>query len=445
MTRVLHRAVNHTYPVAESGSGIRLRDSTGKEYIDASGGAAVSCLGHGHPDVLAAMHAQLDKLTYAHSSFFTTRPAEELAHQLIAQAPPGMSNVVFCSSGSEAIEACLKLARHYFVEIGEPSRSKFIARRQSYHGITLGALSIGGRQAARAPFMEMLIDVEHVSPCYAYRERGGDETAEGYGERLAGELDARIRQLGPARVAAFVAETVAGATLGAVPAVPGYFKAIREVCDRHGVLLVLDEVMSGMGRTGTLHACEQEGIAPDLMAIAKGLGGGFAPIGAMLVSGRIFEAVKRGSGSFPHSQTYMGHPLACAAALAVQQIIERDNLLANVRTQGAYLERRLRERFGNHHHVGDIRGRGLLWGVELVADRASKAPFGADLKLHARIKQKALERGLLVYPSGGNVDGRSGDQVLLAPPFIVTPAEVEAIVETLALAIDDALTEVGAA
>jgi len=244
--------------------------------------------------------AQLDKLTYAHSSFFTTRPAEELAAQLIAHAPPGTSNVVFCSSGSEAIEACLKMARHYFVEVGEPRRSKFIARRQSYHGITLGALSVGGRATARAPFIDMLVDVGHVSPCYAYRERGADETDEAYGLRLAGELDAKLRQLGPQNVAAF-AETVAGATLGAAPAVPGYFKAIREVCDRHGVLLILDEVMSGMGRTGTLHACDQEGIAPDLMAIAKGLGGGFAPIGALLVSQRIFEAVKRGSGSFPHS------------------------------------------------------------------------------------------------------------------------------------------------
>jgi adenosylmethionine-8-amino-7-oxononanoate aminotransferase len=444
MTHVLHRAVHHTYPVAESGRGIRIRDTGGKEYIDASGGAAVSCLGHGHPDVLAAMHAQLDKLAYAHSSFFTTQAAEELADHLIAHAPPGISNVVFCSSGSEAIEACLKMARHYFVETGEPSRTRFIARRQAYHGITVGAMSVGGRMPARAPYAGMLLDVAHVSPCYEYRERGADETPEAYGRRLAAELDATIKELGPRNVAAFIAETVVGATLGAAAAVPGYFKAVREVCDRHGVLLILDEVMSGMGRTGTLFACEQEGVTPDLIAIAKGLGGGFAPIGAMLMSRTIFEAVNKGSGVFPHSQTYMGHPLACAAALAVQKVIERDGLLANVRKQGAYLERRLRERFANHHHVGDIRGRGLFWGVEIVADRSSKAPFEAAHKLHARIKQKAMDRGLMVYPMGGTVDGKSGDHVLLAPPFIVTEQDVDEIVERLGLAIDDALAEVGA-
>ncbi|MCV9939701.1 aspartate aminotransferase family protein [Boseaceae bacterium BT-24-1] len=439
MSHILHRMLSKTYPTATGGEGMLLRDQNGREHIDASGGAAVSCLGHAHPDVLAAMHAQIDKLAYAHTSFFTTDAAEELADHLIARAPAGMGSVYFCSSGSEAIEACLKLARHYFVEKGEQRRVNFISRRQSYHGITLGALSVGGRMKDRAPFEQMLMQGHHISPCYEYRDRRADETSEEYGLRVADELEAKILELGPETVCAFVAETVVGATLGAAPAVPGYFKRIHEICDRHGVLLILDEVMSGMGRTGTLHACEQEGIAPDLMAIAKGLGGGYAPIGAMLASKRVVEAVRQGSGIFPHSQTYVGHPLACATALAVQKVIERDDLLANVRTQGARLEQRLRERFGNHHHVGDIRGRGHFWGVEIVADRSSKAPFDPALKLNARIKQAAQERGLLIYPMGGAADGTAGDHILLAPPFIIDAATVDTIVDRLGDAIDASL------
>lgn len=439
MSHILHRMLSKTYPTATGGKGMVLRDRDGREHIDASGGAAVSCLGHAHPDVLAAMHAQIDKLAYAHTSFFTTDAAEELADHLIARAPGGMESVYFCSSGSEAIEACLKMARHYFVEKGERSRVNFISRQQSYHGITLGALSVGGRMKDRAPFEQMLMQGHHISPCYEYRGRRADETSEEYALRVADELEAKILELGPETVCAFVAETVVGATLGAVPAAPGYFKRIREICDRHGVLLILDEVMSGMGRTGTLHACEQEGIAPDLMAIAKGLGGGYAPIGAMLASKRVIEAVRQGSGVFPHSQTYVGHPLACATALAVQQVIERDDLLANVRRQGARLEQRLRERFGNHHHVGDIRGRGHFWGVEIVADRSTKTPFDPALKLNARIKQAAQERGLLIYPMGGTADGTAGDHVLLAPPFIIDAATVDTIVERLGDALDASL------
>ncbi|MGW9329349.1 aspartate aminotransferase family protein [Bosea sp. NPDC055594] len=439
MSHILHRVLGKTYPVAASGTGALLRDRDGREHIDASGGAAVSCIGHGHPDVLAAMHAQIDKLAYAHTSFFTSDAAEELADHLIARAPAGMGSVYFCSSGSEAIEACLKLARHYFIEKGELKRVNFISRRQSYHGITLGALGVGGRMKDRAAFADMLMPGHHISPCFEYRGRRPDETAEQYGSRVADELEAKILELGPETVCAFVAETVVGATLGAATAAPGYFKRIREICDRHGVLLILDEVMCGMGRTGTLHACEQEGVAPDLMAIAKGLGGGYAPIGAMLVSKRIAEAVRHGSGIFPHSQTYVGHPLACATALAVQKVIERDDLLANVRRQGARLEQRLRERFGNHHHVGDIRGRGHFWGVEIVADRASKTPFDPALKLNSRIKEAAMERGLMIYPMGGTVDGTAGDHVLLAPPFIIDAATVDTIVERLGDAVDAAL------
>ena len=438
MTHVLHRQIGQPYPIAVSGQGVFIRDSAGNDYIDASGGAAVSCLGHSHPDVLAAMREQLDRLAYAHTSFFTTQVAEELADDLVAHAPDGIGHVFFVSGGSEAIEAALKLARQYFVERGEPQRRAIVARRQSYHGITLGALAVGGREFQRAAFAPLLIETHHVSPVYEYRERRANETPQAYGERLARELEDKISELGGENVIAFVAETVAGATLGAVAAVPGYFQRVREICDRHGILLILDEVMCGMGRTGTLHACEQEGISPDIIAIAKGLGGGYAPIGAVLMQDKIFTAIAEGSGAFQHSHTFMGHPLACAAALAVQRVIRRDNLLANVRMQGAYLTRRLNERFGNHPFVGDVRGRGLFQAVEFVADRGTKEPFDPALKLSARVKHEAIARGLMVYPMSGAADGVRGDHVLLAPPFIVDAPVLDTIVERLGEAIEAA-------
>ncbi len=438
MTHVLHRSIGHDYPVAVSGDGIFIRDSSGKEYIDASSGAAVSCLGHSNAEVRAAMHAQLDKLAFAHTSFFTSDAAEQLADDLVAHAPAGLNHVFYVSGGSEAVEAALKLARQYYVERGDTKRKYLIARRQSYHGITLGALAIGGRAQQREKFAPLLIETHHVAPVYEYRERRAGETPETYGERLAKELEAKIDELGGENVIAFIAETVVGATLGAAPAVPNYFKRVREICDRHGILLILDEVMCGMGRTGTLHACEQEGISPDIMVIAKGLGGGYMPIGAMLLQKKIFDVIAKGSGAFQHSHTYMGHPLACAAALAVQQVIRRDNLLANVRRQGALLARRLQERFGNHPFVGDVRGRGLFQGVELVADRGTKEPFDPARKLNALVKKEAMKRGLMIYPMGGAADGVRGDHVLLAPPFILTDANVDAIVERLGEAIDAA-------
>ena len=440
-TRVFHRQLRHDLPVAVSGQGISLTDAQGKTYLDASGGAAVSCLGHGHPDVLAAMHAQIDQLAYAHTSFFTTEVAEELANVLIDSAPAGMSHVYFVSGGSEAVEAALKMARQYFVEIGQPQRKHFIARRQSYHGNTLGALAVGGNAWRREQFKPLLIDVTHVSPCYEYRDRRDDETPEQYGQRLVAELEATIERIGPESVMAFVAETVGGATAGVLLPVPGYLKGVRELCDRHGILLILDEVMCGMGRTGTLHACEQDGVVPDLLTIAKGLGGGYQPIGAVLAQGRLVDAFRRGSGLFQHGHTYLGHAVACAAALAVQRVIVRDGLLAQVRERGAQLHGLLREAFGEHPHVGDIRGRGLFWGIELVADRQSKQWFDPAHKLHASIKSKAMAQGVLVYPMGGTVDGRCGDHILLAPPFISTPGELAQIVERLAVAIDLAIAQ----
>ena len=436
---VFHRHTRSDLPVAVRGEGIYLYDSTGKRYLDASGGAAVSCLGHGHPRVTQAIKRQLDEVAYAHTSFFTTEVAETLADTLIAEAPAGIERVYFNSGGSEGIEAALKMARQYFLESGQPERKHIIGRWQSYHGNTLGALAVGGNHWRRKPFEPLLL------PCTAHQsllqlprapQRRNRRTV-----RFArGE---RARNGDPAsrsgNVAAFIAETVVGATLGAVTASPGYFRRIREICDRHGVLLILDEVMCGMGRTGTLHACEQEGIAPDLMVIAKGLGAGYQPIGALMVSGRIFDAIERGSGFFQHGHTYMAHPVACAAALEVQHVIKEENLLANVRKQGDNLHRALVQQLAEHPHVGDIRGRGLFQAIELVADPETKAPFDPALGINARIKREGMARGLMTYPMGGTVDGRSGDHVLIAPPFIVDEATVQIIARELRATVDAAI------
>ena len=441
MTAIIHRNLRITPPRAVGGEGVWLIDSAGQRYLDASGGAAVSCLGHGHPDVTAALHHQIDQLAYAHTSFFTSEPAEQLAEHLAARAPAGLNNVYFVSGGSEAFEAALKLARQHFVEIGEPERTLFIGRRQSYHGNTLGALAVGGNEWRRKQFAPLLIDVLRVAPCYAYRDQAAGESEGQYTQRLLDELEATIRAAGPRRVIGFCAETVVGATAGAVPPTPGYFKGVREICDRHGVLWIADEVMCGMGRTGVLHAVQAEGATPDLMIIAKGLGGGYQPIGAVLAHERVIAPLRDGSGLFQHGHTYLGHPVACAAALAVQRVIERDGLLTCVRSRGAQLLTALQRQFAAHPNIGDIRGRGLFLGIELVRERASKATFDPARKLHARIKARAFANGLLCYPMGGTVDGLHGDHVLLAPPFIISEAELALIVERLARSIDEALAE----
>ncbi|WP_175958854.1 aspartate aminotransferase family protein [Burkholderia pyrrocinia] len=444
MTTVFHRAPRATLPVAVAGDGIEIIDSTGKRYIDACGGAAVSCLGHSNQRVIDAIKRQAQQLPYAHTSFFTTDVAEELADQLVDAAPAGLEHVYFVSGGSEAIEAALKLARQYFVEKGEPQRRHFIARRQSYHGNTLGALAIGGNAWRREPFLPLLIEAHHVSPCYAYRDQQAGETDEAYAQRLADELEQKIVELGAENVAAFVAETVVGATAGAVPPVRTYLKKIRAVCDKYGVLLILDEIMSGMGRTGYLYACDEDGVAPDLLTIAKGLGAGYQPIGATLVSDRIYRTIVDGSGFFQHGHTYLGHATACAAALEVQRVIAEEKLLDNVKARGEQLRASLREHYGAHPHIGDVRGRGLFVGVELVRDRDSKATFDPALKLHAAVKREAMQRGLMVYPMGGTIDGVHGDHILIAPPFICTAQQIDTIVERLSGAIDAALAAAGA-
>jgi adenosylmethionine-8-amino-7-oxononanoate aminotransferase len=428
--------------LAIRGDRLTLTLADGRQIIDASGGAAVACIGHGSRRVSDAIAAQARKLAYAHTGFFTTEPAEALADLLLHDEPGGLSHAFFVSSGSEAMEAALKLARQYFIENGEPSRTRFIARRQSYHGNTLGALGAGGHAARRAPYEPLLgAAFSRVSPCFAYHYQGAAESTEQYVRRLAQELDDEFGRLGPETVVAFCAETVVGATAGCVTAVPGYFRAIRDVCDRYGALLILDEVMCGTGRTGTMHAWEQEGVTPDIQAIGKALGGGYQAVAGMLASRHVIDALAAGSGAFVHGHTYQAHPVACAAALEIQRIIQEEGLLANVRVMGQLLDAQLRARFAAHPYVGDIRGRGLFVALEVVQDRERKQPFDPAWKLHERIKQQALAHGLGVYPSGGTVDGTRGDHVIVAPPYIVRSDEIEMIVDKVQLAVDSAIAD----
>ncbi|KAL4939997.1 hypothetical protein BDV06DRAFT_197609 [Aspergillus oleicola] len=434
---VLHTKLTTEPPSITHSSGHYLYTSDGRAIFDASGGAAVACLGHNDPRVKKAIMEQLDKTAYVYSPFFTVPAAEEIASFLTKSTGGKMGKVFIVSSGTEAIEASLKMARQYYTELPEPQmqRTKFIARRQSYHGNTLGSLATGGHKARRAIYEPILAtNTSHVSPCYPYRDMENGETEEGYVARLAEELEDEFQRLGPETVCAFVAETMSGTTLGCVPAVTGYFKAVKQVCDRHGALLILDEVMSGMGRTGTLHAWEQEGVVPDLQTVAKGLGGGYAPIGALLVGSRVVDVLSKGTGSFVHSQTYQGHPVACATAVAVQRVVEEESLLANVKVQGEYLGQLLKERLGGHKNVGDVRGRGLFWALEFVKDKATKEPFpmseGIAQKIHLTGLQK--EHGISVIPGVGVADGKNGDIVQIAPTYNVSREDIEIIVEKVA-------------
>jgi len=431
MSHIIHRSLSFTPPVAVAAQGAYITDISGKRYLDASGGAAVSCLGHAHPDILAAMHRQIDTLAYAHTGFFTSEAAESLADQLVRTAPGSLNSVYFVSGGSEAVETALKLARQYCVETGQPQKTTFIGRRQSYHGNTLGALAVGGNEWRRKQFAPLLMDVARVSACNAYRDQRPDETEQQYTQRLLNELEQTILETGADKIIGFIAETVSGATTGAVPPTRGYFAGVRKLCDKYGLLYIADEVMCGMGRTGTLHSFEQDDVVPDIVTIAKGLGGGYQPIGAVLVSDKVIEPLRRGSGLFQHGHTYICHPTAAAAALAVQQVIERDNLLSQVQQQGNYLLQKLEKELAGLEFVGNTRGRGLFAGVELVRDKQTKAAFDPALKLHASIKRACLEKGLMVYPMGGTIDGQQGDHILIAPPFIVTEQQLDFVVETL--------------
>ncbi len=434
MSHVFPRHTKSSLPVAVAGEGCYLIDDQGRRYLDC-GDAAVSCLGHSNQTVIQAVRDQVGKIAFAHTGFMTSEPAEALADLLIEHAPGDLDRVYFVSGGSEATEAAIKLARQYFLEIGEPERRHVIARRQSYHGNTLGALSAGGNAWRRAQFAPMLIEMSHISPCYEYAEKPEVESSFDYGQRVANELEAEILRLGPDSVMAFMAEPVVGATLGAVPAVDGYFRRIREICDKYGVLLILDEVMCGMGRTGHLFACDHDRVAPDILCIAKGLGAGYQPIGAMLCTSRIYDAIRGGSGFFQHGHTYIGHPVATAAALAVVQELIRHNLPARTVEMGETLHDALQAEFGQNPFVGDIRGRGLFRGLELVSNRAEKTPFDPSLGIAAKIKKSALAEGLICYPMSGTRDGRLGDHILLAPPFVIQETQIGEMVTKLSKAI----------
>lgn len=439
MSHVFPRHCRKTLPTVAKGEGVFLYDTEGKAYFDGSGGAAVSCLGHSDPAVIEAIKNQLDATAFAHTGFFTSEPAEQLAEKLIANAPGNLDRVYLVSGGSEAMESALKLARQYMLEKGAPKRRHVIARRQSYHGNTLGALAAGGNLWRREPFAPLLMETHHIAPCYAYRGQNADETSHDYGQRAAQELEDKILELGPQEVLAFVAEPVVGATSGAVPPVDGYFKRIRQICDKYGVLLILDEVMCGMGRTGSLFAYEQEQISPDICAVAKGLGAGYQPIGAMLCTAEIYDTIKDGSGFFQHGHTYNGHPTAAAAALAVATRLIDDDLVSRVAQLGAHLKTELCNTFGEHPQVGDIRGRGLFLGMELVMDRETKEPFDPALEVPARLKSAAFDAGLICYPMGGTIDGKRGAHILLAPPFIMDTSHIDLIVGTLQKALNQVL------
>ncbi|WP_424984653.1 aspartate aminotransferase family protein [Microbulbifer sp. S227A] len=435
MSHVFPRHSKLNPPTAVAGDGCYLIDSNGKRYLDGSGGAAVSCLGHSDAEVTAAIKAQLDKLAFAHTGFFTSEPAETLADLLIDHAPGDLDRVYFVSGGSEATESAIKLARQYWVEKGEPQRGRLIARKQSYHGNTIGALSAGGNEWRRAQFGPLLLDVSHIDACYDYRLRHEDESAEEYGLRAANALEDELLRVGPETVMAFMAEPVVGATAGALAPAPGYFRRIREICDKYGVLLILDEVMCGMGRTGTLFACEQDGVAPDIACIAKGLGAGYQPIGAMLCTSGVYDTIADGSGFFQHGHTYIGHPAAAAGGLAVVSAILNRGLLPRVREQGDKLHQRLVERFGQHPHVGDLRGRGLFRGIELVENRDTKEPFDPSRGIAGKIKKAGFEAGLVFYPMSGTIDGKRGDHILLAPPFIISDDQLDELTDKVETAI----------
>jgi adenosylmethionine-8-amino-7-oxononanoate aminotransferase len=440
-SHVLHRSFQWDFPVAAGGDGPYIFDSNGRRYLDASGGAAVSCIGHAHPHVIRAIAEQAQKLEFAHTSFFTNEPMERLAELLVRKAGGAIDRAGIVCDGSEAVEAAIKLARQYWTEAGQTSRSVSVSRRLSYHGITLGALSVSGHTNRREKYLPYLSpEVEFISPCYAYRGRRPEESDADYGLRVANELEEAIVRIGPERVSAFIAEIVGGATAGCLTPVPGYFRRIREICDRYEVFFIADEVMCGMGRTGTLFAYEQEDVTPDLIAIGKGLAGGYQPIGAVLANARITRAIESGSGALAQGHTYMGHPIGCAAAVAVQEVIEREHLLENAQRMGNVLERSLRDLFASHPYVGDIRGRGLFWALELVEDKSEKRPFAPPLSLATRIKREALERGLICYPSPGAADGSCGDNILLAPPYIINEGHIGEMVDILARTLETVLS-----
>jgi adenosylmethionine-8-amino-7-oxononanoate aminotransferase len=437
MSCLINRSLTFKYPVAVAGDGIYVIDKNGNRYLDGSSGAGVSCLGHSNTEVVEAMNEQAKKLSFASTVFYTTDIAEQLAEELVSRAPAGLRHVSMGNGGSEQVENAMKLARQYHVDTGNADKSIIIGREYSYHGMTIGTLGVSGHYQRRELYEPMLPDSFKIPPYFEYRHKAEGESIYEYSMRAAGYLEEKILQLGEKNVAAFICEPVVAATTGAVAANSTYFKRIREICDQYNVLLIFDEIFCGMGRTGTLYACEQEGVEPDILVMAKGLGAGYQPISAMLFSERIYQELLNGRGYLMLGHTYMSHPVTCAAALAVQNIIHRDNLLENVRSTGAYLKQRLITTFGDHPNIGDIRGRGLLLGLELVVDKQSKKPFDREKQLWKEIQTCAMNHGLMCYPNQGTVDGKSGDHILLAPPYIINEKECDELVSKLEMTLNE--------
>lgn len=430
------------------GKGNLLFTSDGRKVFDASSGAAVSCLGHGNQKVMLAVIKQMNTGTpYLASTFWASGVVEELCMELIRGTDGKMARVYLTGSGSEAMEAAIKLSRQYFYENDKQTpRVNFIARDGSYHGNTIGALGVSGHLARRAPYTPFLMkNVHHISSCNPYRQRIEGESDAVFVARKAAELETKFQELGPDTVIGFIVEPVVGAALGCVPCVPGYLKAMRDVCHKHGALFILDEVMCGMGRTGTLHAWQAEGVVPDIQTMGKGLGAGYQPIAAMMISQKVVKVLMKGSGLFIHGQTYQGMPVQAAAALEVLRIIQENKLMENVSKQGAYLEKRLKAVLGDHPNVGDIRGRGLFWGLEFVKDKVTKEPFDPELGVAQKILDLAIssEFNMTVYPGTGTVDGVRGDHIILAPSYIVTEEDVEHIVKVVSAVVHNVFKKIG--
>jgi adenosylmethionine-8-amino-7-oxononanoate aminotransferase len=434
-SHVLHNTLLLDPPTVVSASGSYITLSTGQHILDGCTGAAVASIGHGNAEVQAAVFEQMAKVCYTHTVAFTTPAAESLADMLLEGNPYGLCKAFFVCSGSEATDSALKLARQYYVENNQPKRRNIVARKRSFHGNTIGALGVGSHVARRAPYENALLlgNVSYVSPTYAYRGQLDGEPEESYAARLIEELNHEFQSLGPETVMAFISEPVGGATAGCLTAPKGYYQGVRRLCDKYGILLILDEVMCGTGRTGTFFAFEQEGegVYPDLLTLGKGLGGGYAPIAGVLAHSNVVSVLQRGTGMFNHSFTYQAHGVSCAAALAVQKILRREGLVARAAMKGQWLEDALKSTLGERKYVGDIRGKGLFWGIEFVSSRATKKTFEPDTRFTYRMVDEALRRQLTIYPGAGTVDGVRGDHVLIAPPYNASDVELEQLVGLL--------------
>lgn len=433
-SHVFARSINTKTARAVSASGCYIVDSSGKRYLDGSGGAAVSNCGHSHPTILASIRKQMGAVIDTHNIFFTTDAQDQLAQNLYELSEGHFERSLFCSSGSEAVEVAIKMARQYHVERGDAKRFHVISREKSYHGNTLSALSFAD-SARGSMFQPYFQETSKVPAYFPYRYQQENETRDEYALRCANVLEAEIQRLGPDTVSAFIVETVVGSTLGVVPTPPIYLQRIREICDASGVLLIFDEVMCGAGRTGTFFAYEQEKVRPDILVMAKGLSGGHIPLSATCVTAAVYESIAQGSGLLGSNHTYMGHPLACAAGLGVMDVLRNTDLLNSVAEKGERLKQKLEARFNDHPHIDYIRGRGLFLGLEVVLDRQTKQPFPAEYKVNVVIREQALELGLICWTGQGTADV-GGDFILIAPPFTITNKEMDELVERLGLTID---------